>query len=135
MSSLKDSGSLKEQNKALLEKIEALEKRVRELEARPIYWPCPIYYPVFAPAPPLPTWPLQPYWWPAMPPPAWIGASVSASTGADAPQQTWSTPGTTFTTTAMPNGSPLTFSFSSNAMSGDFSSVCVPSVWSTPTDS
>ena len=40
-----------------MERIAELERRVRELEARPIYWPQPI---VIAPSPPAP-------WYPALP--------------------------------------------------------------------
>jgi hypothetical protein len=49
-------GMSKKANTAM-ERIAELERRVRELEARPIYWPQPI---VIAPSPPAP-------WYPALP--------------------------------------------------------------------
>lgn len=60
----------------LTDRIEELEKRVRELEARPTYHP-PVYvpYPVY-PAPVLPVvpypWHPVPYW----PQPTWVGGGV-----------------------------------------------------------
>lgn len=43
------------------DKIEELEKRVRELEARPVFVPMPYYQPIFYPPNPyLP--PVQPFW-------------------------------------------------------------------------
>jgi hypothetical protein len=48
-------------------RIEELERRVRELEARP-YWPPTIILQPFQPQPPTPTWPMHP-WSPLLPSP------------------------------------------------------------------
>lgn len=48
-------------------RIEELERRVRDLEARP-YWPLTIILQPFQPASPQPTWPMHP-WSPLTPSP------------------------------------------------------------------
>ena len=49
----------------LKDKLEELERRVRELEARPQF--VPVYWPVFQPVQPVPVWPMPQYVPPIVP--------------------------------------------------------------------
>lgn len=54
-------------NEELLKRIEALEQRVRDLEARPVF--VPISVPAPTPVPAYPSWPQYPYWYTTTPQP------------------------------------------------------------------